>query len=66
MTLESGETLKVKTFDRGVVNRRLVRLSGDIAEVTTAEEWEAAERENRAPVCVGFPIRDVTPNTSAD
>jgi hypothetical protein len=60
MTLESGDILSVETFDRGVVERRLVRVSGAIAEVTTEEEWNAAKRENRSPVCVGFPIKDVS------
>lgn len=53
MTLESGETLSVKTFDRGVVERRLVRVSGDIAEVTTEEEWNGqSERTERPSVLV--------------
>jgi hypothetical protein len=59
MTLETGELLRVRTFDRGVVERRFVRLSGDTAEVTTPEEWENASREGRSPICIGFPVTDV-------
>lgn len=61
MKLKTGEVLHVRTFDRGVVERRLVRISGDIAEVTTPEEWETAEKEGRNPVCIGFPVTDITP-----
>jgi hypothetical protein len=47
MTLKTGEILQVRTFDRGVVERQLVRVSGDIAELTTPEEYLAAAREGR-------------------
>jgi hypothetical protein len=45
--LESGQILSVKTFGGEVVRRQLRRISGDIAEVTTPEEWEAAAKEGR-------------------
>ena len=60
MALEAGEILQVRTFDRGVVERQLVRVSGDIAELTTPEEYQAAVREGREPIRIGFPVQDVT------
>ena len=59
MTLETGEILQVRTFDRGIVERQLVRVSGDIAELTTPEEYQAAAREGREPIRIGFPVQDV-------
>ncbi len=36
------------------IQRRLVRVDGDVLEVCRDEEWEAAEREGRSPITVGF------------
>jgi hypothetical protein len=60
MTFVSGQILEVKTFGGAVVKRRLVRVFDGFAAVTTAEEWAAAEKEGRDPVCIGFPLSDVS------
>jgi hypothetical protein len=34
-------------------------MEGEIAVITTPEEYELAAKEHREPVCIGFPVSDV-------
>lgn len=60
MSLKSGDLVKVKIFGGAVVKRRLLRVAGQVAVLTTPEESEAAANEQREPICIGFPLSDVS------
>ncbi len=59
MGLKSGDLVDVRAFGGRVVKRRLVRVDGQTAVLTTPEEAESASREQREPFCIGFPLSDV-------
>jgi len=59
-TIESGAAVQVRAFGGEVLVRRCVRVVDGIAHITTNEEFEAAQKDGREPVCIGFPFYDVT------
>ena len=65
MKLNHGQIVGVRIYGGKVVKRRLVRVSAGVAVVTTQSEWETAAREGREPVCIGFPVADVTQSKRA-
>lgn len=59
MGLKSGDLVDVGVFGGAVVRRRLLRVDGEKAIITTLEESERAANEQREPICIGFPLSDV-------
>jgi hypothetical protein len=48
------ERVTVRQYGGKIVEKVLVEDRGDVLIVTTPEEWESAQREEREPVVVGF------------
>ena len=65
MELQPGAIVKVRAFGGQELVRRLVGLNGQTALICSDQEYEAAQRENREPVCVGFPLSDILESKSA-
>ena len=59
MAIKTGDLVRVRAFDNQVHTRRIVSMEGEIAVITTPEEYELAAKEHREPVCIGFPVSDV-------
>jgi hypothetical protein len=57
--MKPGQMIKLRAYGNEVITRQLVRLDKETVVVCRSEEYEAAIRENREPVSVGFNIRDV-------
>lgn len=57
--MKPGQMIKLKAYGNEIITRRLVRLDKDIVIVCKPEEYEAALREKREPVSVGFHTKDV-------
>jgi hypothetical protein len=52
--MAEGMAVKV-VADRGeILNRVLVSVENDIYFVSKPEEFEAAKKEGREPICIGF------------
>jgi hypothetical protein len=51
--------VKIRAYKNLVVVRRLLEVRGQTAVISTDEECEAAAREKREPICIGFPLADV-------
>jgi hypothetical protein len=47
-------------FGGTISTKILIEDKGDVLVVTSQEEWEASQRESRAPVVVGFRREYVT------
>lgn len=50
----TGQTLSVVMDGDIVAERRLVSVENDVFFVCKDEEFEAAKREGREPICIGF------------
>ena len=59
MKVQSGGSVRLKTYGGKVVSRRVVDVRERSVIVTTKEEFEAAAKEKREPICIGFPLSDV-------
>jgi hypothetical protein len=57
--MKPGQMIKLRAYGNEVITRQLVRLDKETVVVCRSEEYEAALREKREPVSVGFNIRDV-------
>jgi hypothetical protein len=57
--MKPGQMIKLRAYGNEVITRQLVRLNDETVVVCRPEEYEAALREKREPVSVGFHIRDV-------
>lgn len=57
-----GETVKVKVFIDGIVERRVVGSTVGTVYLCNEDEFESAEHEGREPVAIGFPVEDVVEN----
>lgn len=57
--MRPGDVVRLRAYGDAVIERRLVEMRERVALVCTTEEWEAAQRENRAPTSIGFPREDV-------
>jgi hypothetical protein len=56
---EYGEIVRVNTFIDGVVERRVVGGVPGTVFLCNESEFQSAQRENRDPVAIGFPLADV-------
>jgi len=61
-----GEIVKVHTFRDGIVIRRVVGTAPGTVHLCNESEFVAAEKENRKPVAVGFPLVDIVPDQPTD
>lgn len=59
MRVQRGDLVKVRAYGGEILTRRLVEVQGKTAIITTDEEREAAAKEKREIICVGFPLADV-------
>lgn len=59
MELQNGDLIRVRAYGGRAVDRRLVEVRGQTAVVTTDEEYQAAKKERREPISIGFPLSDV-------
>jgi len=57
--MREGDLVRVKAYGGQELMRRLVEVRGDILLICRDEEYEAAQREGRQPVCVGFRKEDI-------
>ena len=61
--MRRGQIITVEGFDYELAQCRFfVKLKGQTAIVCSEEEWLLAEKESRDPVCIGFPLKNVTEN----
>lgn len=59
MAAQNGDLVRVRAYGGEVQVCRLVEVQDKTAIVTTDEECEAATREEREPIRIGFPLADV-------
>lgn len=57
--MESGTLVKLKADQGRIIERRVVAVRGDVIVVCKDDEFEAAQREGREPLAVGFPVSAV-------
>ena len=57
--MKPGQMIKLRAYGNEVITRQLVRLGKETVAVCKSEEYEAALREKREPVSVGFNIKDI-------
>jgi hypothetical protein len=63
-TVRIGDTIIVRDAFENRIARRVVGAEGDTVFVCTEEEYTAAKREGREPVCIGFNIKYVVGETT--
>jgi hypothetical protein len=63
MKIKPGDLIRLRTYGRGEIERRVVGVSEKVVFVCRNEEYEEAMREGREPICVGFPMKDVLSET---
>ncbi len=64
--LHPGTLVKIRAYGNTVLTRRCAGVQGDTVRICNEAEYEAALREQREPVCIGFPIADVVNVVSED
>ena len=58
-----GDMVKVRAFGGRIMERRVVKAYGGMVYVCRDEEYQAAQREERKPVCIGFSLADIVGET---
>jgi hypothetical protein len=58
--IEIGQSVTLLSA-HGPINRVVVNVLDGIILVCKAEEFQAARREHRDPISIGFPIDDIVP-----
>lgn len=59
MELKPGDLVRVNAYGGKVHVRRVVETTKSVVFVCKEDEWLAAQKEGREPVCIGFPLWDV-------
>lgn len=59
MELITGSKILVRAFDGKVLERIVVADQGEVVIITKEEEYDAARREGREPLAVGFKKKDI-------
>ena len=59
MEMQSGDLVRVRTYGGREIVRRLATVRGATALICNDEEYKAATKEQREPICIGFPLADV-------
>ena len=57
--MKRGDWVRVRVYGDEIVTRRVVEIDGDMIAICRDEEYQAARRERREPVTVGFWIEDI-------
>lgn len=52
--MKSGQLLTIMSDRHQVIKRALVSVENDVFFVCKPEEFDAATREGRQPICIGF------------
>jgi hypothetical protein len=63
--MKTGQTVTVETFDRQLIDCKLIEVRGQTAIVCSEKEWRKAAREHREPECLGWPIASVREQKAA-
>ena len=63
--MRQGDLVRLMGYNRQELVRRLVAVNGDILLICREEEYEAARRQQRDPVCVGFRRQDLISHQGA-
>ena len=53
--MERGSWVRVHAYGGEIIMRRVVEVDGDTIAICRDDEFQAAQREGREPVSVGFP-----------
>jgi hypothetical protein len=57
--MNEGSTVKLRAYGGEIIERRIVAVRGNTVAVCKDEEYQAAQREGREPLSVGFPLSAV-------
>jgi hypothetical protein len=60
MNMKPGDYVQVKAFGNRQLVRRLVSIQKRVALICTDREYQSAQSENRKPICIGFPLSDIS------
>lgn len=52
--LKDGAIVKVMAYGDEIITRRCAGVRGQVALICSEQEWQAAQREQREPICTGF------------
>ena len=58
-TMKTGEIITAETFDNKLIECRFVAAKDQTALVCGEDEWQQAQKENREPECLGWPLSSV-------
>jgi hypothetical protein len=66
--MKISDLVSVQSFIDGVLQRRVVEISGDTVYICTEKEWQEASTDRREPDCVGFntPLRHIREISRSD
>lgn len=64
--MERGDWVRVRAYGGEIITRRVVEVDGDIIVICRDDEYQAARREGREPVSVGFPRSAIVDGEGAD
>lgn len=57
--MKIGNLATVRDWEGKLLERRIIRICGNLAFVCTDQEFRLAREESRDPVVVGWPVEDV-------
>ncbi len=57
--MQKGQIVTAETFDKKLIECRLVEVEGTTAILCSETEWRKAKAENREPQCLGWPLASV-------
>ena len=57
--MSKGQIVTVKLYGGATASRRVVAVKRDVVVICAEEEYVAAQREQREPEGLGFPVADV-------
>lgn len=57
--MNPGDIVRVRAYGGQVLTRRVVGMKGQTVMICREDEYQAAQREGREPMCAGFPKENV-------
>jgi hypothetical protein len=57
--MAKGQVVNVRLYGGAVAPRRVIADRGDVVVICSEEEYRTAEKEDREPIGLGFPRKDV-------
>ena len=60
--MQPGQRVLVETYDKKLIECRVIELRGEIALVCGESEWRDSKKEKREPLCVGLPVTSLKSN----